>query len=176
MRILRLKSCTGCGSHFENPTASHRHALLMMPRPFSGCYIKALDLSFNLAPWKWAWHYHEAATPSRRRTTFFTPRWPMLFVARGRGALLIMPRPLSGCQIKAEIKGFLLMYRLFQHKHWFLPNFELKQFPDSAFIPCRSKENQTLEGPCWAQQGFDLTLVIEWNSNKSQSNIHVSSC
>ena len=25
---------------------------------------KALDLSFNLAPWKWAWHYHEAATPS----------------------------------------------------------------------------------------------------------------
>ena len=31
----------------------------------------------------------------------------------GRGALLIMPRPLSGCQIKAEIQGFLLMYRLF---------------------------------------------------------------
>ena len=27
---------------------------------------KALDLSFNLAPWKWAWHYQEAATPSRR--------------------------------------------------------------------------------------------------------------
>ena len=25
---------------------------------------KALDLIFNLAPWKWAWHYHEAATPS----------------------------------------------------------------------------------------------------------------
>ena len=25
---------------------------------------KALDLSFNLAPWKWVWHYHEAATPS----------------------------------------------------------------------------------------------------------------
>ena len=27
---------------------------------------KALDFSFNLAPWKWAWHYQEAATPSRR--------------------------------------------------------------------------------------------------------------
>ena len=26
---------------------------------------KALDVSFNLTPWKWAWHYHEAATPSR---------------------------------------------------------------------------------------------------------------
>ena len=31
--------------------------------------------------------------------------------------------------MKAEIKGFLLMYRLFQYKHWFLPNFELKYFP-----------------------------------------------
>jgi len=37
----------------------------------------------------------------------------MLFAARGRGALLISPRPLLGCQIKAEIKGCLLMYRLF---------------------------------------------------------------
>ena len=27
----------------------------------------------------------------------------------GRGSLMIMPRPLSGCQIKAEIKDFLLM-------------------------------------------------------------------
>ena len=27
---------------------------------------KALDFSFHLAPWKWAWHYQEAATPSRR--------------------------------------------------------------------------------------------------------------
>ena len=25
---------------------------------------KVLDLSFNLAPRKWEWHYHEAATPS----------------------------------------------------------------------------------------------------------------
>ena len=37
----------------------------------------------------------------------------MLFTTRGRGSLLIMPHPLSGCQIKAEIKGFLLKYRLF---------------------------------------------------------------
>jgi hypothetical protein len=27
---------------------------------------KALDLSFNLTPQKWAWHYQGAATPSRR--------------------------------------------------------------------------------------------------------------
>ena len=27
---------------------------------------KALDLSFNLTPQKWAWHYQEGATPPRR--------------------------------------------------------------------------------------------------------------
>ena len=70
---------------------------------------KALDLSFNLTPYKWAWHYHEAATPSFPKITFFTLRAPMLFVARGRDTLLIMPRPISRCQIKAEIKGFMLM-------------------------------------------------------------------
>ena len=32
---------------------------------------------------------------------------------QGRGSLLVMPRPLLGCQIKAEIAGLLLMYRLF---------------------------------------------------------------
>ena len=37
----------------------------------------------------------------------------MLFAASGCGALLIMPRPLLGCQIEAEIKGFQLMYCLF---------------------------------------------------------------
>ena len=74
---------------------------------------KVLDLSFDLAPWKWMWHYHEAATPSCPRITFFTPRWPTLIAARGLGALLIKPRPLLGCQIKAEIKGFLLRYCLF---------------------------------------------------------------
>ena len=34
--------------------------------------------------------------------------------AGGCGSLMIMPHPFSGCQIKAEIKGFLLRYRLFQ--------------------------------------------------------------
>ena len=48
----------------------------------------------------------------------------MLFAARRRGALLIMPRPLSGCQIKAEIKGFLLRYRLFLYYQWFFQNIE----------------------------------------------------
>ena len=43
----------------------------------------------------------------------------MLFTARGRAGLLIMPRPLLGCQTKAEIKGFLLMYRLFLYQQWF---------------------------------------------------------
>jgi hypothetical protein len=61
----------------------------------------------------------------------------MLFAARGRGALLIVPRPLLGCQIEAEIQGFLLMYRFFQYKHWFPPNFELKDFPEYTVTPCR---------------------------------------
>ena len=48
----------------------------------------------------------------------------MLFAARRRGTLLIMPRPLSGCQIKAEIQGFLLMYGLFLYHQWFFQNIE----------------------------------------------------
>ena len=33
-------------------------------------------------------------------------------------------RPFLGCQIKAEIKGFLLMYRLFLYYQWFSQNIE----------------------------------------------------
>ena len=58
------------------------------------------------------------------------------FTAGGHDSLMVMPRPLSGCQIKAEIKGFQLMYRLLQCKHWFFPNFELKDFPELTFTPC----------------------------------------
>ena len=32
--------------------------------------LKALDLSFYLAPWKWVWHPQDAATPSRREKYF----------------------------------------------------------------------------------------------------------
>ena len=35
-----------------------------------------------------------------------------------------MPRPFLGCQIKAEIKGFLLMYHLFLYYQWFSQNIE----------------------------------------------------
>ena len=73
---------------------------------------KALDLNFNLAPWKWAWHHNYAATLSSNKITFFTPDAHMLFAASRCGALLRMPQPFSVCQIKAEIKGFLLRYRL----------------------------------------------------------------
>ena len=47
-----------------------------------------------------------------------------------------MPHPLSGCQIKVEFKDFLLKYRLLQCKHWILPNFEPKDFPELTFTPC----------------------------------------
>ena len=55
---------------------------------------------------------------------FFAPRPPMLFAARGCYAVLMMPRPILRCQIKAEIKGFLLMYRLFLYFLWFFQNIE----------------------------------------------------
>ena len=32
--------------------------------------------------------------------------------------------------------SFLLRYHLFQYKHWFLPNFKLKDFPDLTSTPC----------------------------------------
>ena len=75
------KNCTGCNSIFrkifEFKICKDPMIVVKQMRPQQ----IALDLSFNLAPWKWAWHYHEAATPSHRRTTFFTPRGPMLFAA-----------------------------------------------------------------------------------------------
>ncbi len=49
----------------------------------------------------------------RRKLTPTVRTATLLFAVSGRGIFLMMPRPLSGCQIKAEIKGFLLMYRLF---------------------------------------------------------------
>ena len=105
-----LHNSTGCGSHFRNPAPFNilKKPLLVLKQTIH--QQKALYFSFNLAPWKWACHYHEAATPSCPQITFFTPRGPMLFAARGCGTLLMMPHPLSRCQINAEIQGFLLMY------------------------------------------------------------------
>ena len=138
MRILE-RVCTGCGSHFENPTNFKivKEPLLVQKQTIP--QQKALDLSFNLAPWKWAWHYHEAATPSRREKHRCAWGKKRSFAASHLHALLIMPHPLLGCQIKAEIKGFLLRYRLFQYKHWFLPIFELKDFSELTFTPCINK-------------------------------------
>ena len=62
-----------------------------------------------------------------RKRTFFTSRAHMLFAARGRGALLIMPRQLLGCQIKAEIQGFVLMHGLFLYYQWFFQNIEFSK-------------------------------------------------
>ena len=74
---------------------------------------KALDLSFNLTPLKWAWLYQEGTKPSRRKKHRSARSKKSYSRAGGRGSLMIMPHPLSGCQIKAEIKDFLLKYRLF---------------------------------------------------------------
>ena len=129
--------CTGCASHFENLTNFKivKEPLLVLKQTIP--QQKALDLSFNLAPWKWAWHYQEGVTMTCHKRTFFTPRAPMLFAASERGALLMMPCPLLACQIKAEITGFLLRYCLFLYFLWFFQNiekgwrkfFEIRLFP-----------------------------------------------
>ena len=61
---------------------------------------KALDLSFNLAPWEWLWHYHEAAMSScpKRSQKPSAPTY-----ARRRGALLTMPGPFKGAKSGRDI-------------------------------------------------------------------------
>ena len=70
---------------------------------------KGLDLSFLETESLRAWHYQEDATPSRREKHRCAWGKKKYFTASHRQALLIIPRPLSGCHIKAEIRGFLLM-------------------------------------------------------------------
>ena len=74
---------------------------------------KALDQSFLETESLRVWHYEEGAMPHRREKHRCAWGKKSYFTASHRHALLIMPRPLSGCQIKADVKGFLLRYRLF---------------------------------------------------------------
>jgi hypothetical protein len=75
----------------------------------------------------------------------------MLFMARRCGALLMMPRPLLGCQIKAEGKGFLLIYLLFLYLQWLFQNikkdwrkiFEKDYFRDFLKMMKITKENSS---------------------------------
>ena len=84
------------------------------------------------------WHGQEGATLSRCEKHRSVWGKKSYFRAGGRGSLMVMPYPLLGCQIKAEIKDFLLKYCLFQYKYWFFPNFELKDFPEYTFTPYNS--------------------------------------
>ena len=72
--------------------------------------------------------------------------------AGGRTSLMIMPRLLSGCQIKAKIQDFLLMYRLFQYQQRFCQNLDLKVCMVSAFTLCiRDVRTKLLLLPVTAQ-------------------------
>ena len=86
-------SFTGCVRQNENPTNFKilKKPLLVLKQ--TKPQQKALDLSFNLAPLKWAWHYKEGATSSRREKYRCAWGKKSYFGAGGRGALLIMPRP-----------------------------------------------------------------------------------
>ena len=82
-------------------------------------------------------------------------------MASGCGALLIMPRPPSGCHFKAEYQGFFLRYCLFQYKHWFLPNFKLKIFPDLT---------STLQS---SLSFADLTCQVPTGSTSNMANMTI---
>ena len=113
---------------------------------------KALDLSFNLTSWKGAWHYQDGATPSRREKhillNFMGAEgfWLLAFYEISRTKFFEL-QSLLRCQIKAEIKGFLLMYSVLKYKHWFFQNFELKHFPDS---PVHSIFSESLIFNLWS--------------------------
>ena len=82
-----------------------RQVILMPSWYCPALFLQGPDSSwFQLfGPWGTrAGHYHEGVRMTCRKITFFTPRAPMLFAASGRGALLMMPRPLSGCQIRSR--------------------------------------------------------------------------
>ena len=105
MEMFQWAFSTGCNSIFWKIFKFKIWKKPMLVQKQKIHQQKALDYSLNLTPWKWVWHYHEAATRSRRRTTFFTLRGTMLFAARGRGALLIKPSPLSVSQTKSWNQG-----------------------------------------------------------------------
>ena len=55
---------TGCNSDIWKKVQANilKNPLVLLKQTMP--QQKALDLSFNLAPWKWVWHYQEAVTPS----------------------------------------------------------------------------------------------------------------
>ena len=91
---IMTKNSTGCKSQFRKifEFKNWKEPMLVLKQTIP--QQKALDLSFNLAPWKWAWHYHEGATPSCPKITLFTQNAPLLFAASRRDTLLILPPPL----------------------------------------------------------------------------------
>ena len=54
---------------------------------------------------------------------------------------MMMPRPLSGCQMKAEIQCFLLMYGLFQYQQWFFQDIERPWIPEMTSAPCTKSKS-----------------------------------
>ena len=65
LRNLHLTfDCTGWISHIWKKVQANilREPLVLLKQTMP--QQKALDLSFNLAPWKWAWQYQEGVTMS----------------------------------------------------------------------------------------------------------------
>ena len=76
---------------------------------------------------------------------------------------------LSRCQIKAEIKDFLLRYRLFQYKHWFFPN-----VPEYTFTPW-IMQHFSAEGIIFFRKYFFLPMKT-WKNSPQSSLLSSPNC
>ena len=82
---------------------------------------------------------------------------------------MIMPRSFLGCQNKAEIMGFFLVYRLFQYQQWFFHNLEVSKILEMTCAPCSGNKGTVkafLDGEEIGSAGF-LTpnQVVEFTFN-----------
>ena len=97
--------------------------------------MKALILSFVEPDGQWRGGIKRAQCllPTK---SIGTPGVKIFFKAGGTWQPHVNSTSLFFQPKTAEYKGFLLKYYLFRYKHCFLPNFELKDFPDLTSTPC----------------------------------------
>ena len=97
--------------------------------------MKALILSFVEPDGQWRGGIKRAQCllPTK---SIGTPGVKIFFKAGGTWQPHVNSTSLFFQPKTAEYKGFLLKYYLFRYKHCFLPNFELKDFPEYTVTPC----------------------------------------
>ena len=114
---------------------------------------KALDLSFNLPPQKWAWYHQEGATPPRREKHIFLIFYGRVEVFWLFGFKDISRRPLlsyshfQGVKLKLKSRAFCWCIVCFSTGSISVLNINLNIFPDFAYPPC-SRSKMSNFGQC----------------------------